>query len=62
VTGRLDLDDFRWGLRNAGIILSNEELLCIFNAFDKEKVGAIPYNDFLFFLKEDVNERRGSLI
>jgi len=62
IGGSLDMDDFRWGLRNFGIILSNEELGTIFNAFDRNRNGVVDFQEFISVLKGEINEKRVQLI
>ena len=56
------MEDFRWGLRNFGIILSNEELGTIFNAFDRNRNGVVDFQEFISVLKGEINEKRAQLI
>lgn len=61
-SGTLDQDDFKWGLRNFGIILNTEELSSIFNYFDRNGNGVIDFGEFLSVLKGNIGKTRGQLI
>jgi len=61
-TGGLDKDDFKWGLRNQGIILSTQELDTVFGAFDNQRKGAIDYQEFLRVLKGQLSSKRTEMI
>lgn len=58
----LDLDDFRWGFIDYGFNLSKEEAAEIMKRFDRNNDGVISYDEFLRFLKGDLNEARKALI
>jgi len=47
----LDVDDFRWGLRDYGIIISKEESSQILDHFDRDRNGQVDFNEFLRALK-----------
>lgn len=51
-SGRLDHDNFRWGLRNYGTPLNNpEDLHVLREAFDLQRDGHIAYKAFLAAIK-----------
>lgn len=43
----LEYDDFKWGLRNYGIQVIDDETKIIFTEFDKNKNGVLDYQEFL---------------
>ena len=45
-TGFLDIDDLKWGLKNYGLLLSEEELRSLFTEFDTQQNGTLSYNAF----------------
>lgn len=55
---QLDLDDFRWGFIDYGFQLSKEEAQELMTRFDRDGNGTIDFNEFLRFLKGDLNEVR----
>lgn len=59
---QLDLDDFRWGFIDYGFNLSKEEAQELFKRFDRDQSGTIDFDEFLRFLKGDLNEFRVGLI
>lgn len=44
---KLDVDDFRWGLRDFGINITKEESEQVLQAFDRNGDGFVNYNEFL---------------
>lgn len=58
----LDVDDFRWGLIDYGITLTKEEAQTVLNLMDRDKNGKVNYDEFLRYLKGDLNEARTALI
>lgn len=55
---KLELDDFRWGFIDYGFNLSKEEAVEIMKRFDTNNDGVIDFDEFLKFLKGDLNENR----
>ena len=47
----LDVDDFRWGLKDYGIELTKDEAVAVLNYFDRDKNGQVDYNEFLRALR-----------
>ena len=43
----LDVDDFRWGLKDFGILISKEEAQQVLDHFDRDRNGVVDYNEFL---------------
>jgi Ca2+-binding EF-hand superfamily protein len=43
----LDVDDFRWGLKDYGISISKEEAQQVLDHFDRDRNGVVDYNEFL---------------
>jgi Ca2+-binding EF-hand superfamily protein len=47
----LDVDDFRWGLKDYGITISKEEADQVLKHFDRDGNGQVDFNEFLRALK-----------
>jgi Ca2+-binding EF-hand superfamily protein len=43
----LDVDDFRWGLKDYGIEISKDEAQQVLDAFDRDKNGVVNFDEFL---------------
>eukprot|EP00347_Sterkiella_histriomuscorum_P021558 403333558 len=54
----LDVDDFRWGLKDYGITISKEESQQVMQHFDRDGNGSVDFNEFLRALKGDLNATR----
>lgn len=59
---QLEVDDFRWGLKDYGIDINQDEAAEIVTRFDKDKSGTLDFNEFLVWLKGDINEEREKFI
>lgn len=59
---KLDRNEFQWGLKENGHVLSPSEFERIFKYFDKNNDGKIDYDEFLRAIRGDLNDRRRSLI
>ena len=51
----LDIDDFRWGLKDYGIAISKEEATQVMQHFDRNGDGCVDFNEFLRALKVKIN-------
>jgi len=60
--GAIDKEDFKWGLRNRGIVLSTEELDTVFGGFDRQNKGAIDYQEFVNTIKGQITSKRTEMI
>lgn len=60
--GNLDREDFRWGLRDYGVYLSEEEFDMIFEAFDRDSSGLVSLTEFLAAMRGPLNERRAAVV
>ncbi len=49
--GKLDLDDFRWGLMDFGLQLSKEEAMQVLEHFDRNGDGQVNFNEFIRTLR-----------
>ena len=58
----LDSNDFRYGLQDYGISLTKEEVEGLMQRFDRDGNGHIDYNEFLRFIRGDMNEARRSWV
>jgi len=47
----LDVDDFRWGLKDYGITISKEEATQVLAHFDRDGNGQVDFDEFLRALK-----------
>lgn len=61
-SGSLNITEFRNGLKDTGLPLSDEDLSELFKIFDKDGSGNIHYDEFLVALRPPLNEMRLSLI
>lgn len=59
---QLDVDDFRWGLIDFGITITKEEAHQILKHLDTDKNGTVDFDEFLRFLRGDLNDFRKNLI
>mmetsp|Transcript_33401 Transcript_33401/g.58549 ORF Transcript_33401/g.58549 Transcript_33401/m.58549 type:complete len:484 (+) Transcript_33401:825-2276(+) len=59
---RIDSEDFKWGLYNYGIVLSNEELRALVQHFDRSNTGFISVEEFISALKGKLNDVRLRLV
>ena len=61
--GRLDIDDFRWGLMDYGIEITKEEGAELLKRFDRDGNGSVSFQEFLDTLRGgDLNESRLAVI
>ena len=58
----LEPDDFKWGLYNYGIYLSDDDVKALVRAFDRNGDGSVNFDEFLTTLKGKMNERRLKLV
>lgn len=59
---QLDIDDFRWGLIDFGITITKEEAQQILKYVDRDGNGTIDFDEFMRFLRGDLNDFRKNLI
>lgn len=59
---RVDAEDFKWGLYNYGIVLTNEELRALVQHFDRSNSGFINVEEFIGTLKGKLNDFRLRLV
>jgi len=60
--GKLDLDDFRWGLMDFGLQLTKEEAQQVLGHFDRNGDGQVNFNEFIRTLRGSLNETRRRVI
>ena len=60
--GKLDVDDFRWGLMDFGLSLSKSEAQQVLEHFDRDGNGQVDFNEFLKTLRGQLNETRKKII
>ena len=59
---KVDVEDFRWGLVDYGISITKDQASQVLTRFDRDKDGTVCFDEFLRFLKGDINEFREKLI
>lgn len=59
---KLDLKEFQDGLLDYGIPLTDEQAKLVMEKFDTNKDGHVDFNEFLRYLKGDINKFRENLI
>lgn len=59
---KLDVNDFRYGMQDYGIQLSKEEAISLMKRFDRDGDGMVNYDEFLRFLRGQINANRQAWI
>lgn len=59
---QLDIEDFRWGLIDFGINITKDEAQQILKYMDRDGNGTIDFDEFMRFMRGDLNEFRKSII
>jgi Ca2+-binding EF-hand superfamily protein len=52
--GILEPEDFKGLLRHAGVVVSDSDLLKVFEIIDLQQIGKISYHDFLNVVEKNV--------
>ena len=60
--GALDREDFKWGLFDYGVRLSDEEFAMVLAHFDRDGNGVISFDEFLRALRDDLSPARREII
>lgn len=60
--GKLDVDDFRWGLMDFGLQLSKDEASQVLQHFDRNGDGQVNFSEFLRTLRGALNDTRKKVI
>jgi len=60
--GRLDREDFKWGLKDYGVQLNDSQMEILLDYFDDNRDGFISINEFLNGIRGPMNERRAALV
>lgn len=60
--GTLDPVEFKYGMRDYGIDLSENELTAMMKYFDTNKDGKLSFDEFLRAIRGDMNERRTKMV
>jgi Ca2+-binding EF-hand superfamily protein len=58
----LDPTEFKYGMRDYGIKISDLEVNAIVKHFDRDRSGKISYDEFLRAIRGDLNERRRKMV
>ena len=58
----LDKNEFEWGLRENGHILTATDVEKLFKYFDRNADGRVSYDEFLRAIRGDMNQRRLQLV
>jgi len=60
--GKLDVDDFRWGLMDFGISITKEEAAECLSSFDSDGSGTVHYQAFLNAFMTPMNAGREAIV
>jgi Ca2+-binding EF-hand superfamily protein len=60
--GKLDQADFKYGLKDYGVHLSDEEFKLVMTAFDRDGDGYVGFTEFLTALRGELNDRRRTMV
>jgi Ca2+-binding EF-hand superfamily protein len=60
--GSLDPVEFKYGLRDAGIDISENELTAMLKYFDTNHDGKLSFDEFLRAIRGDLNDRRRDMV
>lgn len=60
--GSLDPVEFKYGMRDFGIDLSEAEVSAILKHFDTNRDGKLSFDEFLRAIRGDMNERRTNMV
>ena len=59
---KLDREDLKWGLKNLGVELNDEQFGVLFAHFDKGGDGIISLTEFLVATRGEMNEKREAVV
>lgn len=60
--GKLDLDDFRWGLMDFGLQLTKDEATKVLDHFDRDGNGQVDFNEFLTTIRGSLPDSRKKVV
>lgn len=60
--GSLDPVEFKYGMRDFGVEISEKELTAILKHFDSNRDGKLSFDEFLRAIRGDLNERRRAMV
>jgi len=60
--GKLDREDFKWGLHDYGVHLKDDEFDMVMDFFDRDDDGCVSMTEFLRALRGEMNARREGFV
>ena len=61
-SGSLDPVEFKYGLRDFGIEISENEITALLKHFDTNRDGKLSFDEFLRAIQSDLNQRRVDMV
>ena len=61
-SGQLSKEEFKKGMTECALLLTDSELDTLFNLFDKDRSGSISFDEFLAQVVGEMNDRRLALV
>ena len=59
---KLDVEDLKWGLRDMGVSLDDEQFKILFGYFDKGGDGVVSLTEFISAVRGEMNEGRVGVV
>lgn len=59
---QVDFNELLWGLKDFGIMLTEEEAKTLLTKFDKDGSGSVDFDEFIRVLRGDLSEARVAVI
>lgn len=54
--------ELKYGLKSYGLVLSDQEIQMVFGHFDRDRNDMIDFDEFIYALRGDLNDRRLALV